>query len=291
MSQSIDNEPTPPEHQPVSDTANETQPAVIPLPVIVRGTEVFCDSQVAIPYKVWVRLFVKHPISIMASKDVSSTANKAKKAARAVICSELKELFPHKEHTEAKVRKAFNNKKGLLFAKVDANKTETPLSPCQMTRNYIDVINRPGASNPSTNRMPGEVSSSQTTGTSSSVFCSPSLSSLCGTKRPAPPSPSHIPSPKKVKEGVAYLQQSVLKEQLIYFKTKNGTMQATHEAERSEMRSRIEQLEDIIATMQCQISRLQEVCGLNGQQGHQGAPGQSFLDQLMYDETSQQHIT
>ena len=42
---------------------------------------------------------------------------------------------------------------------------------------------------------------------------------------------------------------------------------------------------------QCQISRLQEVCGLNGQQGHQGAPGQSFLDQLMYDETSQQHIT
>ena len=290
MSQSIDNEPTPPEHQPVSDIANETQPAVIPLPVIVRGTEVFCDSQVAIPYKLWVRLFVKHPI--MASKDVSSTANKAKKAARAAICSELKELYPHKEHTEAKVRKAFNNKKGLLFAKVDANKTgNTPVTLSDDEKKFIDVINGPGASNPSINRMPGAVSSSQTTGTSSSVFCSPSLSSLCGTKRPAPPSPSHIPSPKKVKEGVAYLQQSVVKEQLIYFKTKNGTMQATHKAERSEMRSRIEQLEDIIATMQCQISRLQEVCGLNGQQGHQGAPGQSFLDQLMYDETSQQHIT
>ena len=71
-------------------------------------------------------------------------------------------------------------------------------------------------------------------------------------------------------EDVTYLQQSVLKTQMIYFKTKNGTMQAAHEAEGSEMRSRVEQLENIVATMQCQISRLQETCGLNIQQGHQG---------------------
>ena len=289
MSQNIDNEPTPPEHQPARNADNE-EPTVIPPPAVVRNTEVVFDSQVAIPYKVWVRLFVKHPI--MASKDVSSTANKAKKAARAAICSELKELYPHKEHTEIQVRKAFNNKRSLLLAiKVDANKTgNTPVTLSDDEQKFLDVINGPGASNLSINNMPGAVSSSQTSGSSSSGFCSPSPLPLCGTKRPAPPSPSHSPSPKRVKEDVTYLQQSVLKEQLIYFKTKNGTMQAAHEAEGSEMRSRVEQLENIIATMQCQISRLQETCGLNIQQGHQGAPSQSFLQHLMYDDTSHQHI-
>ena len=115
------------------------------------------------------------------------------------------------------------------------------------------------------------------------VFWSPSASTFSGTKRSAPPSPSHSPTPKKFKDDLTQLQCSVLTEQLIYYRHKNGTIQASHNAEKSEMRSKIEQLETVIVTMQCQINRLQDACGLNGQQGTQNA---SFLDQLMYDEGS-----
>ena len=132
------------ECQLVCDTVNATPPAVSPP---IAATEVVVDSQVTIPYKVWVRLFIKHPI--MASKDVSSAANKAKKAARAAICIELNELYPNKSHSEAQVRKAFNNKKGLLLSKVDANKTgNTSVTLSDEENKFLEVINGPGASNP-----------------------------------------------------------------------------------------------------------------------------------------------
>ena len=60
---------------------------------------------------------------ILASKAKSTTANKGRKTARENIAAELNIDFPNEGITEERVRKAYNNKKSRLLAKINSKRT------------------------------------------------------------------------------------------------------------------------------------------------------------------------